>query len=497
MNRVTLDEPVDLRVCCSAVCAVALIAAWTIRSSVTCVALERGDGLAARHHDHAVAEALELKGVARGDHDRHAARGDLAEDAVDLGPRADVDALRRLVGDEDGRLGQHRARHHDLLLVAAGERRDRSLERRRPDRQLDELVLDRVDLAAPADEGTGREPVERRERGVLADVQIDHQALGQAIGRHVGGVLHQRTPRESLAVDLDRSGRRGAPGERTQQGRLAVADHACDAHDLALPGSERDVVEALPAQSLDPQQRSLAGLRSVLRREGRLERAADDQGEEVVVRDVLHRGRAAIRPVAQDGDAVGDLADLAEPVGDVDDRRPFRGQLPDGGEEPLDRVLRERSRRLVEDQQLRRDGERLGQLEQVAAGDAEQRDAVLEMAAEVDVVEQRAHRLLGVRFAAPQVLRRHRDPDVLGDRHVREQRWMLVHDRDPELLRGHGRELLDRLAPAKTIVPSSGEVAPEAMFISVDFPAPFSPSSACTSPGSTSNETSLSAAIAS
>ena len=35
MNRVTLDEPVDLRVRCSAVCAVALIAAWTIRSSVT------------------------------------------------------------------------------------------------------------------------------------------------------------------------------------------------------------------------------------------------------------------------------------------------------------------------------------------------------------------------------------------------------------------------------------------------------------------------------
>ena len=32
------------------------------------------------------------------------------------------------------------------------------------------------------------------------------------------------------------------------------------------------------------------------------------------------------------------------------------------------------------------------------------------------------------------------------------------------------------------------------MFINVDFPAPFSPSNAWTSPGSTSNETSLSAA---
>ncbi len=48
--------------------------------------------------------------------------------------------------------------------------------------------------------------------------------------------------------------------------------------------------------------------------------------------------------------------------------------------------------------------------------------------------------------------------------------------------------------PSNTIAPPSGAVAPDATFISVDFPAPFSPSSACTSPGSTSNETSVSAA---
>ena len=52
-------------------------------------------------------------------------------------------------------------------------------------------------------------------------------------------------------------------------------------------------------------------------------------------------------------------------------------------------------------------------------------------------------------------------------------------------------------APPKTIVPASGVVVPDAMFINVDLPAPFSPSRACTSPGSTSKETSLSAAIAS
>ena len=117
------------------------------------VALERRDRLAAGHHDHAVAQSLELERVARDDDDRHAARGDLAQDAVDLGTSADVDALRRLVRDENRRLGEHRARHHDLLLVPAGERRDGRLERRRLDRQLGQLALDELDLAAPAHEG--------------------------------------------------------------------------------------------------------------------------------------------------------------------------------------------------------------------------------------------------------------------------------------------------------------------------------------------------------
>ena len=70
-------------------------------------------------------------------------RGDLAENAVDLGASADVDALRGLVGNEERRLGEHRPRHDDLLLVAAGERGNRRLERGRLDGELGELALHR------------------------------------------------------------------------------------------------------------------------------------------------------------------------------------------------------------------------------------------------------------------------------------------------------------------------------------------------------------------
>src|SRR6478735_10802044 len=53
------------------------------------------------------------------------------------------------------------------------------------------------------------------------------------------------------------------------------------------------------------------------------------------------------------------------------------------------------------------------------------------------------------------------------------------------------------VSPSKTIDPSSGAIVPEATYINVDLPAPFSPSRAWTSPERTSNETFLSATTAS
>ena len=91
------------------------------------VAAEGLDDLPARHDDDAVAEPLELLGVRGRDDDRHAAVGDLAQDAVDLRAGADVDALRRLVGEQDGRL---RTAARGPARPSAGCRR--TARRRRP-----------------------------------------------------------------------------------------------------------------------------------------------------------------------------------------------------------------------------------------------------------------------------------------------------------------------------------------------------------------------------
>ncbi len=74
------------------------------------------------------------------------------------------------------------------------------------------------------------------------------------------------------------------------------------------------------------------------------------------------------------------------------------------------------------------------------------------------------------------------DEDVFGDRHIRRERELLVDRDNAEPLRvvrrgEHRRPLSSEIEPA------SGCWAPDRIFSSVDLPAPFSPSSAWTSPG--------------
>ena len=59
------------------------------------------DDLPARHHDDAVAEPGELERVARLDDDGDALLRLRAQRVVDVEARGDVDALRRLLGEDD------------------------------------------------------------------------------------------------------------------------------------------------------------------------------------------------------------------------------------------------------------------------------------------------------------------------------------------------------------------------------------------------------------
>ena len=90
----------------------------------SCVASAAAEGRhepALPHDEHAVGHAEHLGQLAADHQDRQAARRLLAEQAVHLGLRPDVDATRRLVDDEQLGLGREPLGEHDLLLVAAAQ----------------------------------------------------------------------------------------------------------------------------------------------------------------------------------------------------------------------------------------------------------------------------------------------------------------------------------------------------------------------------------------
>ena len=74
-----------------------------------------------------------------------------------------------------------------------------------------------------------------------------------------------------------------------------------------------------------------------------------------------------------------------------------------------------------------------------------------------------------------------RERDVLGHRQVREQRRLLIDRGDAQRAR-RGRAHLRHRSAAHDNVPESAATAPVITLISVDLPAPFSPTSAWTSP---------------
>ena len=150
----------------------------------------------------------------------------------------------------------------------------------------------------------------------------------------------------------------------------ARADEAGEADDLAAPKLEGDVgEEAAAGEALGPED-DVSELHLLLREE-LVERAPDHQPDDLRRGELVGRARLDVTAVADDGDDVGELADLLEPVADVEDRHAAVAEPTDGGEETVDLVGRERGGRLVHDQQPRAGGERLRDLEQLPVGDAE------------------------------------------------------------------------------------------------------------------------------
>ena len=217
-----------------------------------------------------------------------------AQHLVELEARAGVDAARRLVGQQDVGLGEQRAREQHLLLVAARERRDRRLDARRAHVELLDLVARRARPRARAlHDARARRRVGSASSEVFSRTrERQEQALGVPVARQVDDARALRAARVAerhrLAARACTLALRGQQtGERAQELALPVALDAGEPDDLARPrhrGStswKRGPLSAAHAQ----QRRRRLGCDAGLRREDLLDRAADDEAQDLGLRD--------------------------------------------------------------------------------------------------------------------------------------------------------------------------------------------------------------------
>ena len=133
-------------------------------------------------------------------------------------------------------------------------------------------------------------------------------------------------------------------------------------------------------------------------------------------------------------DPIGHRERLGLVVGDVDHghAEPLM-QLPDLELHLLAQLLVQGTQRLVHEDQLRLEDQRAGDRDALLLAPGELRRAPGSEAAELHHAERAVDPLgnVGRRHAA----HRQREPDVLGDGHVRKQRVILEHHADVALIR--------------------------------------------------------------
>ena len=288
------------------------------------------------------------------------------------------------------------------------------------------------------DERPSNEPIVRFSR----DRQLGEQAIATLLGR-VAHARHRRRVR-------GRGGRR-ASADADLAGEIALqpvhdapelgpsrAHESRDPDDLAGVDGQVDVAQATRRDLLDLEDGATDGTSAGRRCDGVARRArrveARDERAHLVDGQLPDRSGEDLATVTQDGDVVGDVVDLLEPMADVDDRQPAVAQSTQLADESRGLVLGQARGGLVEDQDVasRVDVvERAGDREERPLDRAERRDVRARVGGDADGRQLLAGPA-GLRSPAdrpePVVGIAAREAEVVGDREVRDEREVLVDE---------------------------------------------------------------------
>ena len=373
--------------------------------------------------------------------------------------RADVEAARRLRGDQHLRVACDLAGDDDLLLVAAGERGGARLGGAAAHVELVQQLARRRDDARRMEEAVRRERLLRVvvQHEVLGERELEYEPAPVPVLRDVTQpVLEERVRARAgqvLAGDGDRARARLAQaGDRVDQLGLPVAVDAGDRDDLAGADAERHAANRLEAaivvdvKVVDLQQH-VARLRRRLV-DAKQHVAADHHPRQQRLGRARAVDRVDLAPAPQHGDAVGDLEHLVQLVRDEDDGHPLCDEALEDLEQ-LHRLLRRQHRgRLVEDQDVGAAIERLEDLDALLLAHGDVADARVRVDVEAELLGELADAAFGgggvEKYAVPPRLRG--EHDVLGDGHHRDEHEVLVHHPDPGGNRAVRRADVGRLA---------------------------------------------------
>ena len=230
--------------------------------------------------------------------------------------------------------------------------------------------------------------------------------------------------------------------EREQEVALALAVEAAEADDLAAADVEGDVAQAVGPGEAAAGEDGLGQLGAGgARREDVAVLAADHHLDHLLVGFGAGGVGRDVAAVAEDGAFVGQRLDLVHAVRDVDQRQALGAEALQHGEDLLDVGGGQGRGGLVEDEDARALGERLGDLDHLPAGERQ----VLDQRERVDVGGAGAgERLLGEAALGAAVDHaeaggRPADDDVVGDREVGDERELLEDADDAGVAGGGGR----------------------------------------------------------
>ena len=336
---------------------------------------DAGDG-AFVHDGDAVADAEDFLHVAGDDDDGEALVGEGAEESVDFGFGADVDAAGGFVDDEDFWAEGEPFGEDDFLLVAAGEVAGLGFGCGGFDAEGGDLLLGGLAFGGAVDEAGDGVAEEGGEGDVFADGHFGDEAgaaavFGDEVDAVADGVLGAGDA-ERVVVEQDFALEHAVDAEEgLGDFGAAGADEAGEAEDFTGGDVEGDGVAGLGggAEVFDCEAGG-AGLGCALDVEV-AEVATDHEADHVFVGDLLAREFAGVAAVAEGDDAVGDFTDFAEAVGDVDDADAFGAEIFDDGEEAGGFALGEGAGGFVEDEDAGALGEGFGDFDELLLGEGE------------------------------------------------------------------------------------------------------------------------------